>query len=145
VATFFGAYAAIAAGLRIGAGWLPDRLGTRRMLGLALSAYAAGFLVLSGADNTAAVVAAGLLCGAGHGYTFPTLFSLVVERARPEERGAAAAFFTSLDWLALLVAGPVVGYAIERTGYGSTFFGLAIFLVVGLGAFYALDRRGKSG
>jgi MFS family permease len=145
VATFFGAYAAIAAGLRIGAGWLPDRLGTRRMLGLALSAYAAGFLVLSGAGTTAAVVAAGLLCGAGHGYTFPTLFSLVVERARPEERGAAAAFFTSLDWLALLVAGPIVGYAIERTGYGSTFFGLAIFIVVGLGAFYSLDRRGESG
>ena len=82
---------------------------------------------------------AGLLCGAGHGYAFPVLFSLVVERARPQERGAAAAFFTTLDWLALLAAGPVAGYVIEQAGYGVTFLGLAVLLTVGMAVFYLID------
>ena len=60
------------------------------------------------------------------------------------ERGAAAAFFTMLDWLALLVAGPVVGYLIERTGYGATFMSLALVIAMGIAVFYSLDRRGRS-
>jgi MFS family permease len=140
VGAFFSAYAGVAVALRIFFGWLPDRLGPRRMLGIAMSGYAIGFLVLSTARGEASVLAAALLCGAGHGYTFPVLFSLVVARARPQERGAAAAFFTMLDWLALLVAGPVVGYLIERTGYGAAFMTLALLLAIGIGMFYSLDR-----
>jgi MFS family permease len=126
--------------LRIFLGWLPDRLGARRTLGVAMSCYAAGLVALSLAHTPEHVLAAGLLCGAGHGYTFPVLLSLVVARARPQERGAATAFFTALDWLGLLIAGPVVGYAIERAGYGTAFIGLALLLAIGIGLFYGLDR-----
>jgi MFS family permease len=140
VGSFFSAYALMAVSLRVFLGWLPDRLGPRRMLGIAMPCYAAGLVVLSLAHTPVHVLAAGLLCGAGHGYTFPVLFSLVVERARPLERGAATAFFTALDWLGLLLAGPVVGYIIERAGYGRSFMGLALLLAMGLGVFYGLDR-----
>jgi predicted MFS family arabinose efflux permease len=141
VGTFFGTYAGIAVALRIGAGRLPDRVGARRMLGLAMSLYAVGLVVLSAAQTTAVIIAAGLLCGAGHAFAFPVLFSLVIERARPQERGAAAAFFTGLDWLALFVAGPLVGAVIERAGYSTTFAGLAVVLWAGVATFYALDHR----
>jgi MFS family permease len=141
VGSFFGSYAVVAVALRVFAGRLPDRLGARRMLGAAMAAYAAGLVVLSLPPTPGSVVAAGLLCGAGHGYTFPVLFSLVVERARPQERGAAAAFFTMLDWLSLLVAGPVVGYSIERNGYALSFLNLAVVMAVGVAGFYTLDRR----
>ena len=144
VGAFFGAYAGVAVALRVFAGWLPDRLGPRRVLGIAMSMYALGLIVLSLKPSAATVVMAGLFCGAGHGYAFPVLFSLVVERARPQERGAAAAFFTTLDWLALLAAGPVVGYVIERAGYGATFLGLAVFIAMGMAVFYSLDRRGTA-
>ena len=140
VGGFFSAYAAMAVSLRIFLGWLPDRLGARRMLGIAMPCYASGFVVLSLAHTPWHILAAGLLCGAGHGYTFPVLLSLVVARAHPHERGAATAFFSALDWLGLLLAGPVVGYLIERTGYGRSFMGLALLLAVGMGAFYGLDR-----
>ena len=140
VGTFFGAYAAMAVSLRIFLGWVPDHLGARRMLGIAMSCYASGFVVLSLAHTPGHALAAALLCGAGHGYTFPVLLSLVVVRARPHERGAATAFFTALDWLGLLLAGPVVGYVIERTGYGMSFMGLALLLAMGIGVFYGLDR-----
>ena len=140
VGAFFGVYAIVAVALRALAGRLPERLGTRRTLGIAMSCYAAGLGVLSLADTPGHVITAGLLCGAGHGYTFPVLLSLVVTRARSAERGAATAFFAALDWLGLLMAGPVVGFAIERMGYRTAFGGLALLLAIGMGFFYALDR-----
>jgi MFS family permease len=139
VGGFFGAYASVAVALRVFLGWLPDRLGPRHMLGAAMGSFAGGLVVLSMADTTAHVVAAGLLCGAGHGYAFPILFGLVVGRARPQERGAAAAFFTTLDWVGLLIAGPAVGVLIERVGYSGSFIGLALLLGLGYGLFYGLD------
>ena len=140
VGAFFSGYAGIAVALRIFLGWLPDRLGARRMLRIAMSFYVVGLGALSVAQAPWQVVAAGVLCGAGHGYTFPVLLSLVVARARTQERGSATAFFIALDWMALLLGGPVVGYAIEHGGYGTAFMGLALLLVAGLGLFYGLDR-----
>jgi MFS family permease len=140
VGGFFTAYAVIAVALRLFMGWLPDRLGTRRMLGIAMLCYSLGFAVLAFAGSPMHVLAAGLLCGAGHGYTYPVLFSLVVERAALRERGAAMAFYTAVDWLGLLVAGPVVGYAIELVDYRIAFIGIALALVAGIGLFYRLDR-----
>jgi predicted MFS family arabinose efflux permease len=141
VGAFFAAYAVVAVALRVFAGRLPERLGTRRTIGVAMSCYAAGLGVLSLATTSSHVIGAGLLCGAGHGYTFPVLLSLVVGRARSDERGAATAFFTTLDWLGLLIAGPVVGLAIERMGYRTAFVWLAILQLIAIGVFYSLDRR----
>ena len=140
VGAFFGGYTAVAVALRIFLGRLPDRLGARRMLGFAMSSYAAGLGALPLAQGPWHVVAAGLLCGAGHGYTFPVLLSLVVARARAQERGAATSFFMALDWMGLLLAGPLVGYVIEHAGYGTAFMGVALFLAVGIVLFYGLDR-----
>ena len=140
VGGFFGVYASIAIGLRLFLGWLPDRLGTRRMLGIAMSSYALGFIVLAFAQTPMQILTAGLLCGIGHGYTYPVLFSLVVERAGLRERGAAMAFYTAVDWLGLLVAGPAVGYAIEFLGYSVSFFGIAVVIFLGITIFYRFDH-----
>jgi len=141
VGNFFTAYAVIAILLRLTAGWLPDRIGARRMLGFAISCYALGFVVLAMAQTPVYVLIAGVLCGAGHGYTYPVLFSLVVARAPPRERGSAVAFYTAIDWLGLLVAGPLVGGVIESAGYSIAFGGCALLLAAGVGLFYSLDRR----
>jgi len=138
--SFFGAYATTAVLLRIFLGWLPDRVGARYMVGASMSCYACGFVMLSLADTSVHVLAAGFLFGAGHGYTFPVLLSLVVTRSPARERGAATAFFMALDWLGLLLAGPVVGYVIERTGYGRSFMAVGLTVAVGTGVFYVLDR-----
>lgn len=140
VGSFFTAYAAIAVAVRLFMGWLPDRLGTRRMLGISMLCYALGFVVLSLARSPAHVLAAGLLCGVGHGYTYPVLFSLVVERAKVRERGSAMAFYTTLDLLSPLIAGPIFGYVIEAAGYGAAFVGVALLLAAGVGLFYGTDR-----
>jgi MFS family permease len=141
---FFGAYATTAVLLRVFLGWLPDRLGARRMVGIAMSCYACGFVALALADTPIDVLIAGLLLGAGHGYAFPVLLSLVVTRSPIHERGAATSFFMALDWLSLLVAGPTVGYAIERIGYGQSFLFVGLTVAAGMGLFYVVDRHGGS-
>jgi len=140
VGGFFTAYAAIALALRLFLGWLPDRVGTRNMLGIAMTSYALGFIVLAFAHTPLQILVAGLLCGAGHGYTYPVLFSLVVERAALHERGAAMAFYTAVDWLGLLVAGPAIGFTIVLTGYAVAFASVAAVLVIGVASFLSLDR-----
>lgn len=143
VGGFFSAYAATAIALRLLFGWIPDRVGTRRMVGVALGLCTAGFALLALAQTSMHVVAAGLVGGAGHGYAYPVLFSLVVERARPRERGSAMTFYTTIDLVGLLLAGPIIGYLIELAGYSAAFAALSLVLLGGIGLFYFLDRQAR--
>lgn len=141
VGTFFSVYAAVALVLRSVFGGIPDRVGLRRMVLPALACYAAGLLLLARAGGAAPVLLAAALCGAGHGYAYPVLFSLVIARARPESRGSAMSVYASVDWAGFLLSGPVLGFAIERAGYAAAFSALAGLLALGCTLFYALDRR----
>jgi MFS family permease len=142
VGGFFTAYTAAALVLRAFFGWLPDRAGPKRVLAPALAALAAGFAVLARADGPADVLVAGLLCGVGHGFTFPILSGLVVSRAPEANRGAALAVFTGLFDVGVLVGGPAFGLVIERAGYAAMFGAGALLTALGALVFFAWDRRG---
>lgn len=153
VGLFFTSYTAVALILRVFFGWLPDRVGPRRLLFPALAAIAAGFALLALARSAQEVVWAGLLCGAGHGFTFPILFGMVVTRARDTERGAAMSIFTALFDAGALVGGPLfgrlhgvtlpLGEIGSVTGYVLV-YGAAGAVVVGGSLVYALLDRGRS-
>ena len=140
VGSFFAAYAAIALALRLFLGWLPDRVGPKPMVGVSLSCYALGFVVLAGAQTPAYVLVAGLLCGAGHGFTYPVLLSLVVSRVSEQRRGSAVACYTTTDALGTLIGGPTIGFLIQHPGYDVGFLTLALILAIGMAMFYGLDR-----
>jgi MFS family permease len=140
VGGFFGAYACVAVLLRVLLGWIPDRLGAERVLGPALASYAAGLALLASASSDAHVVAAGVLCGVGHGYTYPILFGLVIGRAREAERGAAMAVYTAIDASGGVVAGPLLGSAIEASGYPFALGMVAAVLVSVAVGFRLWDR-----
>ena len=144
VGAFFGAYAVIAIGLRIAAGWLPDRYGPNRVLYPSLALMASGFVVLALFPSMTGVITAGLLCGAGHAYVFPILYSLVVTRARPAERGMAMAIFTGLFDVGTLVGSPALGFIIATHGYAVMFGTAAVLLVAGSIVFARWDR-GRGG
>ncbi|HEY3351663.1 MAG TPA: MFS transporter, partial [Polyangia bacterium] len=113
VGLFFTLYSLAAVGLRLVGASLPDRIGPKRALVPALAVLAAGLWLLATGRSAAAVAAAGVLCGLGHGYTFPILLGMVVSRARPAERGAALAIFTALYDLGSLIGSPVLGLVIR--------------------------------
>jgi len=141
VGGFFSTYAGTALVLRVFLGWLPDRLGAKRLLFPALGTLAAGFLVLAGAGSDREVLLAGVLCGAGHGYTFPLLFGMVVSRARSVDRGTAMAIYTALFDLGVLVGGPLLGGLIDGFGYTTMFAVAAALVIAGAAAFGIADRE----
>ena len=140
MATFFNAYALSGVLLRMLFAGLPDRIGPKRALYPAMATLASGFVLLTFASRSAHVLAAGVLCGLGHGMTFPILMGLVVSRARDADRGAAMAIFTALFDLGMLIGGPAFGLLIDARGYPAA-FGLGGLLLTGGGLAFALWDR----
>ncbi len=143
VGEFFAAYAAAAIVLRLGFGWLPDRVGRKRVLFPSLLALMAGFLVLAGAVDGRDVVIAGVLCGIGHGYVFPIVFALVVSRASDADRGSASAIFTALFDLGVVLGGPLFGSLSRGLDFGPIFATAAGIVAVGTLVFGAWDRKAR--
>lgn len=141
VGLFFAFYAGTAILLRLTLGWVPDRVGPKRALTPAMLFLASGLVVLAFTTSDAGVAVAGVLCGTGHGYTFPILYALTVTRARLAERGAAMAVYTGLFDVGTLVGGPILGLTIRWFSYETMFLTTSVFVVVGLGLFSLWDRQ----
>jgi MFS family permease len=140
VGLFFGVYAATAIALRLTLGWLPERVGRKRVLYPSMAALTLGFVVLAWATGSWAFAVAGVLCGVGHGFGFPILSSYVVERGTIGDRGSSMAFFTALFDLGQLVAGPLLGYVIVAFGYPAM-FGAAAACIAAVTLAFALWER----
>jgi MFS family permease len=141
VGLFFSAYTVSALALRVFFGWLPDRMGPRRVLLPALVSLCAGLGWMARAESAGDLALAGVLCGVGHGFTFPILFGLVVTRVPEGNRGTAMAVFTALFDIGMLVGGPTMGAAIDRVGFASMYAGAGLALALGAAIFFAWDVR----
>lgn len=141
VAPFFAAYAGMAIALRLFAGWLPDRIGAKPVLYPALAMVGVGFIVLAAGSGVGALVTAGLLCGAGHGYAFPILYTFVVARSRARQLGSASAIFSGTFDLGSLIGSPILGILIETRGYPTMFGAAAIWIGIGVAGFAWWDRK----
>lgn len=141
VGLFFTAYSIAAIVLRLGFAWVPERVGPKRVLVPALATLAVGYVLLAAATTPSAIAVAGACAGLGHGFVFPILSGLVVDRARTAERGAATAIFTALFDGGALVGGPLLGAVIRDVGYGAMFLCAAALVTVGGLVFLVMDRR----
>ncbi len=138
---FFTAYSGAAIVMRVLFGWLPDRAGPKRVLYPSLVALAGGFAALAGAESARDVWLAGVLCGMGHGYTFPILFGMVVTRARDADRGSAMAIYTALFDTGIVIGGPIFGWIIGRAGYSEAYLAAAGLVAAGSAIFAVWDRQ----
>lgn len=139
--SFFVTYALAAALLRAFFGWVPERIGLRKVLIPSLISGASGLVVMALASTPEHLLLAGLLCGIGHGYAFPILSTMVVIRARPEERGSAISMFTALFDFGLLIGGPMFGAIVSVADYPATFAFAAMLVVVATVVFRIWERR----
>jgi MFS family permease len=144
VGAFFAAYSFVAIFLRLTTGWLPDRIGPKKVLYPALVLFAAGFAVLATATSGTSVIVAGALCGAGHGYAFPILYALSFGRADSANRGSASAIFTGLFDVGALAGGPTFGALIAIFSYETMFLTAAAWVLLGGLVFAVWDRRSGS-
>jgi MFS family permease len=141
VGLFFSYYAGTAIALRLTFAWLPERVGPKRVLYPAFGLLIAGFFVLAQAKSGMAIAVAGVLCGAGHAYTFPILMGMTVDRATDAGRGSAVAFFTALFDMGTLLGGPTLGLLIEQAGYPTMYLATGIFLALAVAGFAVWESR----
>ncbi|HEY8120165.1 MAG TPA: MFS transporter [Myxococcota bacterium] len=140
-AVFFQMYMLAALILRIAFGWVPDRIGPHRALTPALLALVAGLVVMARASAPHDVALAGFLCGLGHGYAFPILSGMVVNRVSDDARGSALAIFTGLFDLGMLIGSSAFGALVEWRGFAVLYAFGAIVLGSALAVFTRWDRR----
>jgi MFS family permease len=144
VGAFFAAYSVTAVTLRLTLGWLPDRIGAKRVLFPALTLFAMGFVLLAGATSGSTIVIAGALCGAGHGYAFPILYAMAFDRADRHNRGSASTIYTGLFDVGALIGGPVFGLVITTFSYEAMFLSAAAWVVAGGIVFARWDKPAVS-
>ena len=126
VGQFFMSYSLSAVAVRVFAGRLPDRIGLQPVLVPALASYALGLLLVPHVAAPHGLVAAGVLCGIGHGYAFPILNVLTMQRVTAAHRGRAVTWFTAMFDLGNSLANPLLGAVAHVAGY------TAMFTTVGL-------------
>jgi MFS family permease len=145
VGLFFSTYVAVAILERVLLGWLPDRVGRMKVLYPSLGVLVCGFFVLAGAGSWVWVAIAGAFCGAGHGFIFPILTALLVDRAPETDRGSAMSFFTALFDVGTLIGGPVLGAIIDSAGWGPMYVAAGAALGVASVIFWRWNRWAMSG
>jgi MFS family permease len=141
VGLFFSMYVAVAILERVFLGWLPDRAGRKHVLYPSIVVLIAGFFVLAGASSWVGVAIAGALCGAGHGFIFPILTTLLVDRAPDTDRGSAMSFFTAMLDVGTLIGGPILGAIIDTAGWGPMYVTAGLGLGIATVVFARWDRR----
>jgi len=92
---------------------LGDRLGRRRMFVAGLVMFVAASIACALAPNSAWLIGARAVQGAGAALVMPLAMALLSAAFPPQERGKALGWFSSLTGLALIL-GPVVGGAIAQ-------------------------------
>ncbi|HEU5006514.1 MAG TPA: DHA2 family efflux MFS transporter permease subunit [Jatrophihabitantaceae bacterium] len=108
------AYTLSLAVLLITGSGLGERFGRRRMFVLGLAIFVLASAACALAPNTAVLITARAVQGAGSALVMPLAFSLLSTAYPPERRGAALGIFTALTGLAV-VGGPLVGGAITQS------------------------------
>jgi predicted MFS family arabinose efflux permease len=125
VGRVFVAYAIAAAFVRLFGVRLADTLGPRRVLLPALGLLAAGLWGASAADRANVLMLVGGVCGAAHGFIFPLLNTVAVNRTSHENRGTVVSLYTAMFDLGAMVGAPLLGAIARVFGYH------AMYLVAG--------------
>lgn len=134
-------YASGAALIRLLGGRHPDRWGPHNFVAPAIGVYASAGLLVAAAHSTPLALAAGLLGGLGHGYSFPVLTSQVATRSPQALRGAAMALFTAVWESSRLAFTPLFGLIADAHGDALMFTTLTLCAAAGLALWLLVEKR----
>ena len=117
---------------RLVAGGLPDRLGPRRTMMIAVALGGTGQLLIAVAPAWWAVGLGCILFGICWTLLFPALAMLVVDAVEPSQRGAGLAAYSSFFDLGFGVGAPVLGLIASQLGYGALYVTAAVLVMCSL-------------
>ncbi|MGA9276537.1 MFS transporter [Ilumatobacter sp.] len=125
-------YALMSLLIRIFGATLPERLGPRRMVTVALLAFAVGLIAVAAVEAVWALWFAAALIGIGAAFNYPSLNALTVNRVGDDERALAISSFTMFFEIGSAFSGVTVGILGEIVGKQSAFYGGVVMVLVGL-------------
>jgi MFS family permease len=125
-------YAAVSLVIRIFGARLPERLGPRRAVTIALTLISAGLIVFATIPEVWALWLASALIGFGVAFNYPSLMALTVNRVHDDERAMAVSSFTMFFEIGTATAGLLIGGFAQVVGKQTGFLGGVAFCLVGL-------------
>jgi MFS family permease len=134
----FAVYAVVSVLVRLFGATLPERLGPRRAVTIALGNVLIGLVVLAAVPSVAALWIASVFVGVGIAFNYPSLLALTVNRASDRDRAWAISSFTMFFEVGSVVGGLLIGAFAQFAGKQLGFIGGALFCVIGL---YLLRAR----
>jgi MFS family permease len=128
----FAVYSVVCLVLRLTGARLPERLGARRSVTIALSATGSSLALLAAVPQPAALWGAAVLIGIGQAFLYPSLMALTVNRVSERERAVALGSFTMFFDIGTMAGGLALGLVAQQFGKRSAFAGGVALAAVGM-------------
>lgn len=128
----FAAYSVTSLIVRIFGATLPERLGPRRAVTIALGSLGIGLLVLAVVPTVPALWVASVFVGFGMAFNYPSLLALTVNRASDGDRAWAISSFTMFFEVGSVFGGLVIGSFAQIVGKQVGFYGGVACCILGL-------------
>ena len=141
---FFTVFSVVVLVLRGPLGRVSDRRGRVAVVAPGLSVTFVALLVLSQAHSTAMMLVVAVLYAVGVGAAQPTLMAMTVDRAGPQERGAAMGTYTTAMDLGIGVGSVVWGVVAQSLGFATMYVAASLMGLVGVALLLAGAAAGRS-
>jgi MFS family permease len=128
----FAVYSLMSLLVRVVGAKLPERLGPRRAVTLALSNIMAGMAILALVPDVPALWAASVFMGLGVAFNYPSLMALTVNRASDRDRAMVVSSLTMFFEIGSAVGGLVIGALAQVVGKQYGFLGGVLSCAIGL-------------
>jgi MFS family permease len=129
---FFTVFSVVVLVLRGPLGRLSDRRGRVAVVAPGLLFTFVALLLLSQAGSMAVLLMVAVLYGVGVGAAQPTLMAMTVDRAKPQERGAAMGTFTTAMDLGIGIGSIVWGMTADGFGFQTMYVAASLMGLVGV-------------
>ena len=138
---FFTVFSVVVLVIRGPLGRLSDRRGRVVVIAPGLLVTFVALLVLSRAESMAALLVVAVLYAIGVGAAQPTLMAMTVDRAKPQERGAAMGTFTTAMDLGIGIGAVVWGLIAEAFGFQVMYLVASFMGLLGVAVLLAGARK----
>jgi MFS family permease len=128
----FAIYALVSLLVRVFGARLPEQLGPRRAVTIALSTVILSLLILTFIPTVPALWVASAIMGLGVAFNYPSLMALTINRASDRDRAMAVSSFTMFFEVGSAVGGLLIGAYAQIVGKQWGFLGGVLFCVMGL-------------
>lgn len=128
----FTAYSVVCLVLRVTGARLPERLGARRSVTIALSTTALALAILAAFPYPWAVWTSAVVIGVGMAFQYPSLMALAVNRVDDRERPAVLSSFTMFFEIGTVTGGLAFGVVAQVSSKRAAFAGCLLLCAFGL-------------